>query len=63
MDNDFTEIEEHPSRVNSALAAASGDVFFAQRLVDLIANGSNLAFAVAATEDKVIGKGAHSSEV
>ncbi len=63
MDNHLTEIEEHPARVNASLTAIRGNPLPAQCLVYFIANSLNLAFAIAATENKVIGKGAHLPQV
>lgn len=63
MDNHLTEIEEHPARVNAPLTAIRGNPLPAQCLVNFIANSLNLAFAIAATENKVIGKSAHLPQV
>ena len=59
MDNNVTEIEKQPAGVNSPLTAIGGNPFPAQCLVYFIANSLNLAFAIAATENKVIGKSAY----
>lgn len=63
MDDNLTEIEEHPARVNAPLTAMSGNPLPVQCLVYFIANSLNLGFAIAATENKVIGKGAHPPQV
>ena len=61
MDNNLTEIEEHPARVNTPLTVISGNPLPVQCRVYFVANSLNLAFAIAAAENKVIGKSAHLS--
>ena len=63
MDNNITEIEEHPARVNAPFTAIRGNPLPAQCLVYFIANSLNLAFAIAATENEVIGKSAQLPQV
>ena len=63
MDYDIAAIQEHPPRVHIPLLTKVQVGFPAQSFVDSFEDGLNLAGALAATDDKVVGEAAQPPDV
>jgi hypothetical protein len=63
MNNDFSQIEQDPSRISSALTMMWANTFLLQCLVYLLPNSFNLPLAIPTANNKVISKGANLSGI
>ena len=63
MHYDVAEVEEHPPRVGCSFAAVAPDAGLAQGLFDRVADSLELALAVGAAENKIVGDIRHSPDI
>jgi hypothetical protein len=63
MDDNGTHIEQYPSRIRFTFTVIGENAFFLKCFADFLADGFNLAVAISATDNKIVGEGANLSGI